>query len=308
MIWEKLGRVFEAPAGLPWWKSHCMAPSAVLINDDAIRVFVGGWDEMGISRIGYVDLDAGNPLNVLGHSEQYVLGLGDPGMFDDNGVFPGHASIIGGRVYLYYTGFQQQTKIPFTNFGGLAISDPGNPDRFERVSRTPVLDRSDEGTCVRSGQTVMQEDGIWKTWYSAGTEWEEVGGKPRQTYDVYYTESNDGTSFPRKGELCLRRDSSIEHGLGRPQVIRVNGGYAMFYTRRILDMKYTIGYAVSADGKQWDRRENEIGIEHSQSGWDSEMVYFPSVLAVGGDHYLFYTGNNFGETGFGVARLRSWDS
>lgn len=307
MKWEKLGRVFEPTGDSDWWKSHCMAPTAVLLGEK-IRVFVGGWDEGGISRIGWVDLDAGDPLNVLGWSERCALDLGEPGTFDDNGVFPGHAASIDGRIYLYYTGFQLQKRIPFTNFGGLALSEEGDFGSFRRVSAAPVLDRSDEGICVRSGQTVIREDGLWKTWYSAGVEWEEVGGKLRQTYDVYYAESERGDEFPKRGELCIARDRSVEHGLGRPHVIRRGGMYRMFYTRRILDMKYSMGYAVSEDGRRWTRLDHEVGIVHSPSGWDSEMVYFPSVLPVGDQVYMFYTGNNFGGTGFGAARLARWDS
>ncbi len=307
MKWEKMGRVFTAPEDSSWWKSHSMAPTAVLLGEK-IRVFVGGWDEDGISRIGYVDVSAENPLEVLGVSKECVLDLGTPGAFDDNGVFPGHACRVGNRIYLYYTGFQRQTKIPFTNFGGLAISDENDFDTFRRASVAPVLDRSDEGTCVRSGQTVIHEGDTWKTWYSAGTEWEEVGGKKRQTYDVYYTESKSAFEFPKRGMLCIPRNREVEHGLGRPHVIRAGGEYRMFYTRRILDMRYSMGYAVSEDGAHWTRRDDDVGITHSDTGWDSEMVYFPSVIAAGDTHYLFYTGNHFGGTGFGVARLESWDS
>ena len=306
MKWQKLGKIFEPDGDSPWWKTHCMAPTATLLNSGTIRVFVGGWDENGISRIGYVDLSAQDPTEVQGFSQDPVVDLGEAGTFDDNGVFPGHVSRFGDRFYLYYTGFQLQTKIPFTNFGGLSISRENDPDAFDKVSKTPVLDRSDEGVCVRSGQSVMFENGVYKTWYSAGRDWEHVGGKERQSYDVYYTESDDPAEFPRKGTLCVERDTAVEHGLGRPQVIKVEDEYKLFYTRRMLNMKYWMGYSVSQDGIHWTRKDGEIGIEHSADGWDAEMVYFPSVLQVEDEFYLFYNGNGFGRTGFGAAKLLSW--
>lgn len=115
-----------------------MAPSAILLDPRTIRVFVGGWDENGVSRIGYVDIDSADPLHVIRHSAEPVLDLGEPGTFDDNGVFPGHAAKINNRVYLYYTGYQLQTRIRFTNFGGLALSDPSDYENYRRVSRVPV--------------------------------------------------------------------------------------------------------------------------------------------------------------------------
>lgn len=307
MKWEKLGLVYAPDGNSPWWKTHCMAPSAILLNENIIRVFVGGWDSSKISRIGFVDVEAKNPLKVIAVSESPVVDLGLEGTFDDNGVFPGHVSKFGAKFYLYYTGFQLQTKIPFTNFGGVAVAEESKPEAFIKSGHVPVLDRSENGLCVRSGQTVLFEDGKYKTWYSAGKDWEKVGGKLRQTYDVYYSESDSPLEFGRSEVLCFARDQKVEHGLGRPQVIKVGNIYKMFYTRRILNMKYTIGYAVSHDGINWERKDDSIGIEHSAGGWDSDMVYFPSVLQVGDEFYLFYTGNNFGESGFGAARLVKWD-
>ena len=33
------------------------------------------------------------------------------------------------------------------------------------------------------------------------------------------------------------------------------------------------------------------------------MIYFPSIVKVGDKTFLFYSGNSFGEAGFGVAEL-----
>ena len=51
-------------------------------------------------------------------------------------------------------------------------------------------------------------------------------------------------------------------------------------------MKYRIGYAVSDNLKNWERKD-DLDIKHSKSGWDSEMVYFPSILKARGKFFLF---------------------
>ena len=43
----------------------------------------------------------------------------------------------------------------------------------------------------------------------------------------------------------------------------------------------------------------------SESGWDYEMVCFPCVQKAKYGIYLFFNGNSFGETGFGVAALEA---
>ena len=288
---------------ISWWKSHTMAPTAILLNKETIRVYLGAWDDEGISRIAYIDLDSSDPSKILEISQNPVLEIGEDGMFDENGVFPAHAYNDNGEISLYYTGFQKGHKIRHYNFGGLAKGNLDSPN-LTRYSRSPVLDRKEEGLLVRAGQSILIEDGIYRTVYSAGSFWTEAGGKTRPTYDVYYQESADGVTYKDAGTKILSADHSVEHGLGRPQIIKLKGYYYSFYTRRALSMKYFIGAGKSKDLVNWERIDNEIeGLEHSESDWDSEMIYFPSVLEVDGKIYLFYCGNNFGETGFGFAEI-----
>ena len=49
--------------------------------------------------------------------------------------------------------------------------------------------------------------------------------------------------------------------------------------------------------------DGQVGIDVCSSGWDSEMICFASILDVKGQRYMFYNGNNYGETGFGLAVL-----
>ena len=72
------------------------------------------------------------------------------------------------------------------------------------------------------------------------------------------------------------------------------------------NMKYFIGASKSKDCKIWIK-DNEIFSEifHSKVEFDSEMIYFPSVVfnPIMNKFLLFYCGNNFGETGIGYMVL-----
>ena len=304
MEWKRLGLVY---ARMPskddeWWHSHTMAPTALLLDEGTIRVYVGAWDRSGISRIGWIDLDSRRPANVLGISAEPVLDIGRPGTFDENGVFPGHVCQVDKQIRLYYTGFQLGYKVPHFNFGGLALSQDG--EQFARYSEAPILDRADEGLCVRAGQSIIEDGDGFLMSYSAGSNWVTTGGKLRPSYDVYVQRSIDGISSQRSGKCIVRHDPLTEHGLGRPQLVRIHGELYVFYTRRILGMKYLFGCARhTASG--WIRQDDRIMVGHSVDGFDSEMVYFPSVLHVPHTEktYLFYSGNGFGKTGMGVCEL-----
>jgi hypothetical protein len=63
---------------------------------------------------------------------------------------------------------------------------------------------------------------------------------------------------------------------------------------------YRIGYAESKNGVEFIRKPGNV-IDVSESGWDSEMVSYPSLLIHKNKMYMFYNGNGYGRTGFGVA-------
>ncbi len=67
--------------------------------------------------------------------------------------------------------------------------------------------------------------------------------------------------------------------------------------------KYRIGYATSLDGRIWRLALEEVGIDVSSEGWDSEMIEYPFVFDHCGRRYMLYNGNGYGKTGFGLAVL-----
>lgn len=305
--WVKKGFICKPEHVSDWWHSHAMAPSAVAIDDNTLRVYVCAWPGEPCGRIGFIDTSAQDPTRVIGMAKKPVLDIGVPGTFDDNGVFPAHAILLpGGIIRLYYTGFQHSTKttIDHLSFGGLAISTDGGTT-FSKVSQAPILDRADEGLHIRAGLSVWQAAKGYHCVYSAGTGFRKVGGKLRPIYEIYYQFSSDGISFEPRGRKIVSLDSSSEHGLGRPQLFQMGGVWYVFYTRRTLNMKYHMGCAWSLDLMRWERCDSWLAtIPHGPKGnFDSEMVYFPSVVQTRKDTFLFYSGNEFGREGMGYAVL-----
>ena len=64
---------------------------------------------------------------------------------------------------------------------------------------------------------------------------------------------------------------------------------------------YRIGYAESEDGIAWERKDDEVGIDISESGWDSEMIEYPFVFEHKGRKHMLYNGNEYGKEGIGYA-------
>lgn len=145
-------------------------------------------------------------------------------------------------------------------------------------------------------------------WYASGHGWRDIDGKWEPAYHVNYAESADGISWNPAVASCI--DAGADFAVCRPTVFKRVGGYGMLYSYRYLTqyrtdpaLAYRLGYAESADGVAWQRKDDAAGIERSCEGWDAEMMEYSMLHEYGGETYLLYNGNGFGRSGFGLARL-----
>jgi len=303
MKWEKRGLIYAPDGSLSWAKHSALQPTPLLI-DDVIRVYVGFRDANGVSRVGFVDVDANNPAHVLNFSASPALDVGEPGAFDSNGVVPTAVVRRGEEIFLYYAGYQIPNDVRFIVFGGLAVSY-GNGENFERRSKVPVMERTDGEFLFRVPHSLMFDEGVWKCWYGGGSKFIQGKNKTLPVYDIRYVVSADGITFDKTGEVCITQKGD-EHRVGRPFVIKHNSIYKMFYGYGTEEAIYRLGYAESKDGVSWIRKDNELGLDVSQNGWDSQMIAYPSIVTFGQTVYIFYNGNDMGRTGFGYAVLKEW--
>ena len=301
MKWNKRGRIYAPDSKISWATHSTLQPTPIILDHNTIRLYLGFRDDDGVSRVGFVDVDADNPSTVTRISESPVLDIGIPGAFDDNGVVPCAVLKMNKLIYLYYAGYQVGFRIRFTVFAGLAFSNDGG-NSFERYSNVPILERTNEELCFRVIHSILFEDGIWKTWYGAGSNFIVSEHKTIPRYNIRYMESEDGIHFPKKGSVIIDTKGD-EQRVGRPYVINDNGVYKMFFCAESSKIPYRLCYADSVDNVNWIRKDNDVGIELSEHGWDSQMMAYPSVIRYKDNFYRFYNGNDYGKTGFGYAIL-----
>lgn len=305
MRWLKRGRVYVPPGDVEWAQHYAFPPTPVPVADGILRLYMAFCDADTVGRIGYVDVKADSPGEIVAVSERPVLDIGDDGMFDENGVLPTCIVPVGDRLYMYYVGYQLGYKVSYYQFQGLAISSDGGAS-FQRAQRVPVIDRSDAEPLNRTSAFVRRAGGTFQMWYVGGDAWTEVEGKPLPVYNMRYIESEDGIAWGDRGEICMDFDLEDEHAFGRPWVWEDGEELAMMYSVRTRSEDYRLGFARSADnGRSWERHDDEVGIDVSESGWDSEMIAYSAVVQTGGRTYLFYNGNGRGRTGFGYAELEA---
>tara|TARA_R110001632_G_scaffold28927_2_gene76986 strand:+ start:7897 stop:8817 length:921 start_codon:yes stop_codon:yes gene_type:complete len=305
MNWEKKGLIYTPHFDNTWKDNSALTPTPILIDKSIIRVYAGFRDTNGISRIGYVDLDAKNPVKIIKVSEKPVLDIGKSGNFDDNGVILGDVIRKGDELLMYYVGFQLVKKVKFLAYTGLAISK-NNGESFKRVQETPVLDRKDNSQFFNAIHSVIYDGEKYKCWLGAGSSWQEINGVDYPSYNVKYVESGDGINFYSKSVDCLQFKSKNEYRIGRPRVWKINETYKMIFTWGDKQGNYQMGYAESRNGIDWDRDDQKLNFLPSQNeSWDSNWVSYGVPIEVEGKIYMFYNGNNMGREGFGLAILKN---
>ena len=307
MLWIKRGLIYVPDGTRPWSRTHAQVPLADMIGDGRLRIYFGTRDERNRTSTSFLEADASNPARVLYVHDQPVLGPGRTGMFDDSGAMPSWLVDVAGRKYLYYIGFNTGGSVPFRNAIGLAVSDDGV--RFERVSEGPVLDRSMRDPLFVSTPCTLIENDRWRMWYLSGTKWERFGESLEPFYNIRCAESDDGVDWRSTGRVAIDVTAN-QAAIARPCVLRGDRLHRMWYSfrggrsyRTDTRESYRVGYAESSDGQEWVRRDDEVGIGLSASGWDSEMIAYPFVFESGPDLTMLYNGNGFGKSGFGYAVL-----
>lgn len=305
MKWEKRGLIYGPDASLPWAQNSALQPTPLLRKaDQSIRVFAGFRDNYGVSRVGYVDVSAADPSRVLRVSSNPVLDIGVAGTFDENGVVPCAIVRSNERLYLFYAGYQLAQRVKFFVFGGLAVSDDGG-ETFVRYSQVPICDRTDNELFFRVVHTMMFDEGQWRAWYGGGSGFDVDEAKQYPRYNIRHAYSPDGMHLDSQYEVCIDMEGG-EYRVGRPYVIKHENLYRMFYGAGTKQEGYRLAYAESADGIKWSRKDEDVGIDVSPSGWDSSMQAYPAVVTYEDQTYLFYNGNDYGREGFGFAVLEHW--
>jgi hypothetical protein len=308
MKWIKKGLIFKPDNYYSWMVSHASIPIADKIDDHRLRIYFGTRDAQGRSLPAYIEVDAGNPNDVLYVHPSPLLSLGKLGTFDDNGIMPSWIVNAHNKKYLYYIGWNPQVTVAYRLSIGLAISEDGGKT-FEKYSEGPICDRSIDEPYFNTAPCVHFDGSKWRMWYVSCTQWEIINGRPEPFYHIKYAESLDGIQWQKSGQVSVDYDAFTE-AIGRPSVFMLGGRYRMLYSyRQVTDYRtnpnrsYRIGYADSHDGITWVRRDQEVGISRSVSGWDSEMMEYCHVYEHNAKNYVLYNGNGFGRSGFGYAIL-----
>lgn len=315
--WEKQGLLFDPTliADRPGWMvSFAQAPNVIIFNE-FVRVYfccrpAPEANMQFVSYCAFVDLARDDLFTVKALSAEPVLALGGVGAFDEFGTYPVSVIRDGDDVVAIYGGWSRCESVPFNIALGLARSKDGGVS-FEKYGTGPVLSHSPDEPFVVTSPKIRKYGDTWYLAYTAGRRW-ILGedGRPEIIYKLRMATSKDGINWVKQNADIVESKLGEDEAQACPDIFFSNGKYHLFFCyREGLDFRdnrarsYRIGYASSTDLVNWERDDSHVDLDISDSGWDSEMVAYPTVFELDGSVYMIYGGNGNGRTGFGLAKL-----
>lgn len=302
-MWNKQGRIFNLEPA-PNRSTHAQVPTPYVMKD-RVRIYYACRNN-GKAFIAYFDLSKDLKTIIHRHDEP-ILKSGQPGNFDADGVMPSCILPVGDELWLYYIGWSElKNTARYQNEIGIAVSKDGG-ETFTRMYNGPIMGRTRMEPGLAVMPFVMRDEGVFKMWYQSGTGWHLIDGKYEPTYVIKYAESKKGVKWKRRPDECIPSLFPLQ-AISRPAVVKDNKYEMWFCSRGSKSYRggaasYRILFANSFDGINFERLygdsvELKLGVDGE---FDSQMQCYPAICEVDGKYVMFYNGNDFGQTGIGVA-------
>lgn len=298
MSWEKLGQVFEMYEIHPMLRTHASNPLAVHLTDDVYRVYFSGRDVENKSSVGFADVDI-IQLRTINVCTKPIIQYGNEGSFCSHGISIGNIYQQSNKSYILFMGWSITNNEHWRgDVGRIELLDK---DTMTMNPEDAFLGIDSEDKISLSYPFVMHHQGVFKMWYGSTITWHAENEE--MIHVIKYATSADGEKWNRKG-IAVPYELGVAQAFSRPIVLINENGYHMWYSYRSGDgTKYRIGYSHSNDGVKWERNHDKVGIDVSETGWDSEMICYPFVFEHKGERYMLYNGNSYGQSGFGLAKF-----
>ena len=303
-LWRRLGQIVRPEPMASWWQSHASYPCVLTRDDGLVDVYFSVRDSANRSSVTRAVLDISDlSFHVVEAPTSPLLTPGARGTFDADGVTAGCVVNHDGRLHLYYLGWTVGGSVPFTNFIGLAIADPG-ATAFTRYKAVPIVGRSEANPLTVGYPWVLPTaEGGLQMWFGSHLLWGPDG--LQMEHVIKSARSPDGLAWQadqRTVVPLLGPTDSAEFAVSRPTVLREgDGSLSMWYARR--RPQYEIGFARSKDGMTWQRHDSAFTLVGEPGDWEMRERTYPCVFEHSGRRYMLYNGDGYGRTGFGLAVL-----
>jgi len=298
-MWEELGQIFTVDNNNKYLVSHASNPLPIHLKGNVFRIFYSGRNIDNKSSVGFVDIDIIDK-KIINYPSKPLIKYGNSKSFYSHGISIGN--IYKGPLknkYILFMAWQIRGENHWRgDIGRLELIEN---DNLIIEPNKPFMTLDKEDPISLSYPFVVFHENIYKIWYGSTINWNSENGE--MIHVIKYATSKDAVNWEKRG-IAIPYELGIAQAFSRPSVIIDKNGYHMWYSYRGgLGKKYRIGYSHSMDGINWTNKLDEVGINVSNTSWDSEMICYPFVFEHNGIRYMLYNGNSYGKYGFGLAKF-----
>jgi uncharacterized repeat protein (TIGR01451 family) len=240
-----------------------------------------------INRAATFNVD-GQVCNLTKYASNPVLTVGANGAWDDAAIWRPTVLKEGGTYKMWFSASDGTIRrIGYaTSFDGI---------HWTKYGGNPVLVPGSSGAWDAAGvyaPNVIYDGGGYKMWYRG----RDSSGFGR----IGYATSPDGITWTRYGSNPVLDVGSPgswdDNEVTEPTVIKEGNAYHLWYVGND-GVTLRIGHATSSDGINWaEDAANPVLDLGSPGSWDWLDVYSPSVVKVGDEYKLWYSGGTLPPT------------
>jgi len=152
---------------------------------------------------------------------------------------------------------------------------------------------------------VLKDNDLFYMFYTSGLKKEFVDKIERIFYTIKLALSKDGVNFQKTNKVIFPLNDN-EISLTRLSVLYdtefmedyiYKGWYCFIKKGYPYGREYRIGFALSKDLINWQRRDDLVGIDVGTEEYDIDMIAYPQVFKYNNKLFMLYNGNNFGKDG-----------
>ncbi len=221
--------------------------------------------------------------NFVKYSENPILPLGSPGIWDDTEAAYADVIFYGGEYHLWYTG------APTENIYRIGYASSADGINWNKHP-DPVLGVGTPGSFDDQGlwlPNVFVDSAGFKMWYSGNLGESGIG----------LATSSDPINWSRAQSLPVLAPGAagtfdVNYAF-LPCILYQDNTYHMWYTGRNAGGTWQTGYATSTDGVNWSKFGGNPVLSAGPSGaWDSRAAAAGTVIYENGEYHMWYHGTN----------------
>jgi predicted GH43/DUF377 family glycosyl hydrolase len=294
-----LTAVYQAALGMEWvkhddnpvlhksgdeWDSGTIHAASVIREGDLYRMW---YSASGAQGNGIGTAQSSDRINWEKYPHNPLITPG-PEDYDNSSFFAPMVIRDGDHYKMWYTAVNQSyvwsIALATSPDGYDWTKHPGNP---VLIPGTEWYDRERV-----SGPSILLEDGMFKMWFTCQN-------RPQIGYGIGYATSIDGIDWVKHPDpvLLAEGDGPDNGSVRSPSVVKGKDGYEMWYRGIGKGGHWTVCYATSKDGINWERYAENPVLTGKPGGWDNR-IWFPRVLLEEDRYSMWYASADEDEIGY----------